>query len=256
MSEWNLQKKQAWTFCRLEILSRDKTITPHPSAHNIKNKTKQTRLYANKQRQTNEKKKLPKKKKKKRKNSMLWWLGSYLATMYNDIVDVVCRCSGEEDAGIQEGSRTAAATNKENRNCKWLGPDYVFKMGRTVHWMGCLFVVVIFFWWGGWGGSKGMIQIRSSFSLFCQRPSWAVLALIGTSTFWHWPSAFPLLAMLSSALKVSWRMVLERLAFRMVLEKLFWHLTCLNHTHFLHLTAARRGSCGLTRSWYTSCISL
>ena len=52
--------------------------------------------------------------------------------MYTVVVDVTCRCSGKEDAGIQEGGRTAAATNEENGNRKWHGLDDVSKVVREV----------------------------------------------------------------------------------------------------------------------------
>ena len=39
------------------------------------------------------------------------------------------------------------------------------------------------------GGTWGTIQQRSSSSLFCRRPSWAVLARAGMSTLWCCPSS-------------------------------------------------------------------
>ena len=43
---------------------------------------------------------------------------------------------------------------------------------------------------------------------------------------------------------------------RMVLDRLLWRVTCLDHTSFSHLTAARRGSCGPTRKLSSLCIQL
>ena len=61
-------------------------------------------------------------------------------------------------------------------------------------------------------GTWGTIQQRSSSSLFCRRPLWAVLARADMSTLWCCPSS------MSSCWpwcrppsKVSWRMVSERL---------------------------------------------
>ena len=39
------------------------------------------------------------------------------------------------------------------------------------------------------GGTLGTIQWKSSSSLFCRRPFWAVLAWAGMSTFWCYPSS-------------------------------------------------------------------
>ena len=76
--------------------------------------------------------------------------------------------------------------------------------------------------WGG--GTSGTIQQRSSFSLFCWRSLWAVLAWAGISTLWCCPSR------ISSADHDVANP--PRCPERMVLERLSWCVTCQNHASF------------------------
>ena len=94
--------------------------------------------------------------------------------------------------------------------------------------------------WTNWviGVTWGTIQHRSSSSLFCRRPLWAVPAWVGKSTLILSIQHF-LPTLVSSTLnKVPWKMVLERLS---------WSVTHPNHASFHLLTVARRGSCGPAR---------
>ena len=67
------------------------------------------------------------------------------------------------------------------------------------------------------GGTRGMIQQKSSSSLSYRRPWWAVLAWAGMSSLWCCPSS---ISSANHGITHSPRMVLERL---------LWHVTCPNH---------------------------
>ena len=91
------------------------------------------------------------------------------------------------------------------------------------------------------GGTWGMIQQRSSSSLFCKRPLiQAVLAWAAKYSLWCFLSSISSTDHGVTPPKVPW----------WVLERLLWHVTvvtCPDHASFHLLTVARGGCCGSTQ---------